>query len=105
MNTPTLSKNLVALARMLERLERSAEPVDADQFRTVVGRLQAELEATPHDATLEAVLATFRGTAEIYENMNYAHAGLCRSPLELATEGEVQARRAIDAARSGRQQA
>lgn len=104
MNTPTLSKNLVALARMLERLERSADPVDADQFRTVVERLKAELEATPRDATLEAVLATFPCTAEVYENMNYAHAGLCRSPLELATEGEVQARRAIDAARRGTQQ-
>ena len=105
MNTPTLSKNLVALARMLERLERSAEPVDADQFRTVVERLKAELEATPRDATLEAVLATFPATAEVYENMNYEHAGLCRSPLELATAGEVQARSAIDAVRRGKQQA
>lgn len=105
MNTPTLSRNLVALARMLERLERTAEPVDADQFRTVVERLKAELEATPHDATLEAVLATFPSTAQVYENMNYAHAGLCRSPLELATQGEVQARRAIDAVRRGKQQA
>ena len=93
MNTSvTLSKNLVALARMLERLERSPEPVDADQFRAVVERLKAGLEATPYDAGLEALLASFPCTAELYENLKYEHAGLCRSPLDLATQGEVRAR-------------
>ena len=100
MNTSvTLSKNLVALARTLERLERSPEPVDADQFRTVVERLKAGLAAAPYDAGLEALLASFPCTAELYENLKYEHAGLCRSPLELATQGEVRARAAIDAVR------
>lgn len=104
-NSPVISKNLVALARMLERLERSPQPVDADQFRTVVDRLKAELAATPHDATLEAVLATFPCTAELYENMQYEHAGLCRSPLEPAMQAEIDARRAIDAVRAPRKAA
>lgn len=100
MNTsPVISKNLVALARMLERLELKAQAVDADQFRMVVDRLKAELAATAHDATLEAVLATFPCTAELYENMQYEYAGLCRSPLEHATRAEVEARHALEAAR------
>ena len=86
---------------MLERLERSPEPVDADQFRAVVERLKAGLEATPYDAGLEALLASFPCTAELYENLKYEHAGLCRSPLDLATQGEVRARRVIEAARRG----
>jgi hypothetical protein len=45
------------------------------------------------------VLATFPCTAELYENMQYEYAGLCRSPLEHATHAEVEARRAIEAAR------
>lgn len=98
-NSPVISKNLVMLARMLERLERSGTPVDADQFRMVVDHLKAELAATPHDSALEAVLATFPCTAELYENMQYEHAGLCRTPLEFATKAEIDARRVIDAVR------
>lgn len=104
MNTSpvTVNKNLVVLARVLERLERSAEGVDAEQFRSVVARLTAELESTPHDAGLEAVLDTFPSVAELYENLNYTHAGLCRSGLEPALQAELAARAAIDAAKAGR---
>ena len=101
MNTTpaTVNKNLVVLARMLDRLERSAQPVDAGQFRALAARLCAELEATAHDAALEAVLATFPAVAQLYENLNYQHAGLCRSPLDAALAAEVAARNAIDGAR------
>lgn len=98
-NSPVISKNLVALARMLERLERSSTPADADQFRSVIEHLQAELAAT-QGAALEAVLATFPSTAELYENMQYEHAGLCRTPLDAAAAAEIEARRVIDAARA-----
>ena len=102
MNTtpsPTAHKNLVVLARMLDRLERSAKPVDAEQFRVVAGRLAAELETVPRDAALEVVLQTFPAVAEVYENVNYRHAGLCRSALEPALAAELAARAALDAAR------
>ena len=98
----TQSKNLVALAATLERLERSSAPVDADRFREVVERLKAELAAAQPGAHLDAVLGTFPCTAELYENMNYEHAGLCRSNLDAALRGETQARQAIVAARSAR---
>ena len=93
MNTSpvTVNRNLVLLARALDRLERSGDPVDPDQFRAVVARLTAELDATPRDA--------FPVVAELYENLNYAHAGLCRAALDAALAAELAARTAIDAAR------
>jgi hypothetical protein len=99
--TPSLTahRNLVLLAQILDRLERSAQPVDAEQFRAVAGRLAAELEAVPRDAGLEAVLESFPVAAEVYENLNYQYAGLCRSALEPALAAELAARAAIDGAR------
>ena len=101
MNTTpvTANKNLVVLAQMLERLDRSAHPVDPEQYRTVVARLGAEIDAATRDAGLDAVLDTFPAAAQLYENLNYQHAGLCRSPLEQGLTAEVAARAAIDAAR------
>jgi hypothetical protein len=98
--TPSLTahRNLILLARILDRLERNAQP-DAEQFRAVAARLAAELETVPRDAALEAVLDTFPAVAQIYENLNYRHAGLCRSALEPALAAEVAARTAIDGAR------
>lgn len=98
MNT-TSSKNLVMLARMLERLDRSAVAVDPQQYRGVVEHLAHVLRALPYDAALEAVLKASPSTAELYENLQYQHAGLCRSPLEAALEAELAARSAIEAAR------
>ncbi|HYE40000.1 MAG TPA: hypothetical protein VEB23_08720 [Ramlibacter sp.] len=98
MNT-TVPKNLVMLARMLERLDRSAEPVDAQQYRGVVEHLSDVLRSMPHDAALEAVLEASPATAELYENLQYQYAGLCRSPLDAALGAELAAREAIAAAR------
>jgi hypothetical protein len=98
MNT-TVSKNLVMLARMLERLDRSGEPVDPQQYRGVVEHLTEMLRSVPYDAALEAVLQASPATAELYENMNYQHAGLCRSPLESALNAELAAVAAIHKAR------
>jgi hypothetical protein len=98
MNT-TVSKNLVMLARMLERLDRSTVAVDPQQYRGVVEHLAEVLRSVPHDAALEAVLEASPATAELYENLQYQHAGLCRSPLEPALDAELAARAAIDAAR------
>lgn len=98
MNT-TVPRNLVTLARMLERLDRSAEPVDAQQYLGVVAHLSDVLRSMPHDAALEAVLEASPATAELYENLQYQYAGLCRSPLEAALGAELAAREAIAAAR------
>jgi hypothetical protein len=100
MNT-TVSKNLVMLARMLERLDRSAVPVDPQQYLAVVDHLTEVLQAMPKDAALEAVLNASPATAQLYENLQYQYAGLCRSPLEQSMQAELAARSAIEAARWG----
>ena len=87
------------LARMLERLDRSAEAVDPQQYRGVVNHLSDVLRNAPYDAALEAVLSASPATAQLYENLQYEHAGLCRSPLDQALNAELAARAAIDAAR------
>ena len=95
----TVHKNLVVLARVLERLECSPVRVDAEQYRAVVDYLAAELEVAPRDAGLEMLLENFPATAQLYENLHYQHAGLCRSPLQLSIEAEAEARCAILQAR------
>lgn len=98
MNT-TVPKNLFMLARMLERLDRSGVAVDPQQYRGVVEHLAEELRGVANDAALEAVLEASPATAELYENLQYQYAGLCRSPLEPALNAELAARAAIAAAR------
>jgi hypothetical protein len=95
----TVTKNLVMLARMLERLDRSAVAVDPQQYRSVVEHLTEVLHAMPDDAHLRAVLEASPSTAELYENLQYEYAGLCRSPLDSALGAELSARAAIEAAR------
>lgn len=87
------------LAQLLERLECSSVPVGAEQYRSVVAHLGAELAEAPADAELSHLLDSFPATAQVYENMNYRHAGLCRSPLDMATRAELLAQQAIEQAR------
>ncbi|TFZ05241.1 hypothetical protein EZ313_00755 [Ramlibacter henchirensis] len=99
MNTPmTTRRNLVTLVQILARMERSSVPVDADQYRSVIEHLKDELLGHPHDAGLEALLAAVPEFAELYENLQYEYAGLCRSPLEAGVRAEQAARAAIAAA-------
>ena len=85
----------LTLAHVLEQLERSPGPVGADQYRSVVQHLSDELAKLPVDAGLQAVLETHPAAAELYENLNYRHAGLCRSPLEWSLSAELKAKEAI----------
>lgn len=86
---------VAALAQLLQRLEFSTVPVSADQYRSVVQRLAAALREAPPGEALQALLAAFPAAAELYENLNYEHAGLCRSPLEASLNAELAARQAI----------
>ena len=89
---PARLAGLFTLGRLLERLERSREPVAPDQYRMLVERLYAELAGLRMDEAASRVLALLPATAELYENLQYAHAGLCRSPLKPALESEIAAR-------------
>jgi hypothetical protein len=87
------------LAQLLERLERSTVPVGAEQYRSVVLHLVDEFDDVGADSALPALLDAHPAAAELYENLNYQHAGLCRSPLDLALKAEISARQVIERAR------
>lgn len=82
---------LLTLAHLLERLDHSAVPFDAAQYRLVATRLATALESAAPGAELQAVLAALPAAAELYENLNYQYAGLCRSPLQSALDAELAA--------------
>ena len=80
-------RTATVLARLLERLDASREPVDAHQYQTVAARLATLLADSP-------------AAAALYENLHYGDAGLCRSPLDAAMRAELLASQAIAAART-----
>ena len=75
------SKTAGFLAQLLERLDASRVPVDAHQYRTVVDSLTRMLSDDSVD--WQPLLAESPAAAAVYENLHYAEAGLCRSPLEM----------------------
>lgn len=86
---PESLRPVFALSHLLERMEQLAAPVQPDAYRAVVERLRDTLAVVPAGEILEVVLGAFPGASEIYENLHYAHAGLCRSALGPATEAEA----------------
>ena len=95
-------ENVIALARLLERVERSGNPPSADQYQALVHSLKNALSQTmPHDA-LQAVLGAHPASAELYENMHYAESGLSQAPLERSVNSELLASQLLArAARKG----
>jgi len=83
------------LAQLLERLEHSKVPVGAEQYRSVVLHLVDEFADAPLGAEFGALLDAYPAAAELYENLNYQHAGLCRSGLDAALAAELRAREVI----------
>jgi hypothetical protein len=47
------------------------------------------------------LLDHFPAAAEVYENLQYAHAGLCRVPLEVSLTSELATRSLLDRVRKG----
>ena len=101
---PERLRVLVTLAQLLERLEQGTPRGGAEQYRTVARHLVKELATVPQDETMEALLTVFPAMAELYENMRYDTAGLCRSSLEAAAAAEIEARAVIRRAARGRGQ-
>jgi hypothetical protein len=95
---PARLSTVVTLAQLLQRLEMSRVPVDPRQYRRVVQRLSDALHGVRSDAALEAVFGVYPAAGELYENLQYQHAGLCRAPLEASLNSELQARDVIDRA-------
>lgn len=91
---------LQALARLLEHLERQPGPVGANQYRWIVERLGQELHRARPGPALNALLAAHPATAELYENLYYAQAGLCRHPLDAALSAEQRTTRLLQRLRT-----
>jgi hypothetical protein len=90
---------VLMLASLLERLERMPGPVVPRQYRWVAQRLAEELQRTPDDERLRAMLQSLPSAAEVWENLHYAHAGLCRQDLDAALAAEKAASALIARAR------
>ena len=89
------------MAALLQRLEGQRTSASPDQYRRVAQQVSTLLAAADPGDDLDKLLAIAPATAELYENQQYAHAGLCRSPLEAALNAELAAAAAIDKARRG----
>lgn len=87
-------------AELLERLERSAVPVGAEQYRSIVQHLVNELGDVEPGTALGALLDTHPAAAELYENVNYQYAGLCCSVLDASLAAKRQAKEVLDRAMS-----
>ena len=97
-HTPASKPNLAVtetLAALLERLEHSRVPVAPEQYRSVVMHLVNEFDEVQPGAALGALLDAYPAAAELYENLNYQHAGLCRSGLDASMLGEQRAKEVI----------
>ena len=86
------------LAALLERLDNSTIAVGAEQYRSVVLHLAHEFNQVQTDSGLGALLDAHPAAAQLYENVNYTHAGLCRSSLEVSLAAEQQAKSVIERA-------
>jgi hypothetical protein len=88
-------ETVIALARLLERVEASGSAVGADQYRALVRQLGVALSQEMPDDALQAVLAAHPAAGEVYENLHYAQSGLSRSSLERSVGSEMLASQAI----------
>jgi hypothetical protein len=92
----TRLETLIALARLLQRVEARPVSIGAGQYRALVRRIQAMLAEPLPAAPLQAILKAHPATAEIYENLHYETSGLSRSPLDVSVATEMLATRLID---------
>jgi hypothetical protein len=85
----TRLETVIALSRLLERVEARGLSIGADQYRALVRQIQAALATPLPGPALEAILGAHPATAEVYENMHYDVSGLSRSPLERSVATEL----------------
>jgi hypothetical protein len=96
-------ETVIALSRLLERVENTAVSVDADQYRNLIHQLKAALSVPIPAPALDAILGAHPAVAELYENMHYETSGLSRMALDRSVATEMLATQAIErASRSAR---
>lgn len=88
-------ETVIALARLLERVEHNAPAIGAEQYRSLVRQLSVALAQEMPAPALQAILGAHPAAAEVYENMHYGQSGLSRSSLEASVESEKAARQVL----------
>ena len=96
---PARLNSLATMAGLLERLDRQRSTATAEQYRKVACQVSMLLAQAEPDEHLRALLNIAPASAELYENLRYEMAGLCRTPLERALNAELAATAAIKKAR------
>ena len=91
--------SLVRLAQLLEGVEHQS--VDPHQYRLLAERLMAELREHQTHEALPGLLDHFPAAAELYENLQYGHAGLVRAPLEMSLTSELATRSLLERVKRG----
>lgn len=87
--------SLVRLAQLLQALEGQGRAADPHQYQLLVQKLSAELHEHQGHEVLAGLLDHFPAAAEVYENLQYGHAGLVRAPLEMSLSSELAAREVL----------
>ncbi len=87
----TRLETLIALARLLERVEASPVAIGADQYLGLVRQIQATLQVELPESARDAILGAHPATATIYENLHYETSGLSRSALDRSVATEMLA--------------
>ncbi|MEZ5651959.1 MAG: hypothetical protein R3E87_15595 [Burkholderiaceae bacterium] len=85
-------QSAAVLAVALEKLDTARQPPDPAQYKLLAERLAAQLRRLAGHPQLATLLARFPAAADVYENLQYEHAGLCLHALEAAMPAEAQAR-------------
>ena len=101
-SVPPELQPLAALALLLEKLERTPRQASPAQFQAVSQRLAQLLAQAAPGPQLDQLIKAFPATAELWENLHSAQAGLCRSPLEAGLNAEQDARALINMAMARR---
>jgi hypothetical protein len=89
---PVELQNVLGLSRLLERLEHSPQTASPEQYLSVVEHLTDSLRHAGAGEVLDAILSAHPAASQVYENLHYEHAGLCRSALNASMESELRAR-------------
>lgn len=82
---------IAALAKILQKAEEGGYPGHAEQFQHVAKQLSELLADVEADEILYSIFNAYPAAAELYENVRYAHAGLCLHDIDAAIEAETQA--------------
>jgi len=99
----TRIETVIALSRLLERVEASSVSIGADQYQALIRQLKNALSVPLPGPALQTILGAHPATAELYENMHYEESGLSRSSLDRSVATEMLASQAIErASRSAR---